>query len=150
MNYVTEHSLRASKGRMCYAKYGEMKEFAEKMMKMDVYIPTDPLETSFLNIDSVAKAELLKVRSCKSLKLHLMKMKNSVLERIVESWKYFPKEMMSLLQHCILKSLVLASTFHCILANAHIVFGVYMLQPSCSPIFPICCIIILQIFSWSR
>ena len=69
---------------MCYSKYGEMKEFAEKMMKMDVYIPTDPLETSFLNLDSVAKAELLKVRSCKSLKSNLMKMQKILfLQRIV-------------------------------------------------------------------
>ena len=70
MDYVKEQSLRSSKGRMCFAKYGEMKEFAEKMMKMDVYIPTNPLETSFLNIDSVAKAELLKVRGIKFSKFH--------------------------------------------------------------------------------
>ena len=47
---------------MCDTKYGEMKDFAEKMMKMDVYIPTDPLKTTFHNISSVATAELLKVR----------------------------------------------------------------------------------------
>ena len=51
---------------MCYTQYGELEEFAEKMMKLDVYIPTDPLETSFLDIDSVARAELLKVRLLKA------------------------------------------------------------------------------------
>ena len=53
---------------MCFTSYKKLKEFAENIMKIDVYIPIDPLKTSFLKIDPVAKAELLKVRGVNCLK----------------------------------------------------------------------------------
>ena len=61
MDYVTKHSLRGSKGRMCYDKYGDMVNFANEMMKFRKFAPKDPLNTDFSQLDSTAKAELLKV-----------------------------------------------------------------------------------------
>ena len=62
MDYVTQQGLRGSTpDRQCFSNYESMKEFAEKMMEFEVYVPEDPKNTDFTDLDSVARAELLKV-----------------------------------------------------------------------------------------
>lgn len=62
MDYVKLHFLRGSKGRLCYTRYGKLFDFAIMMMNFHRFVPKDPMKIDFMDLDSLAKLEFLKVR----------------------------------------------------------------------------------------
>eukprot|EP00112_Aurelia_sp_Birch-Aquarium-sp1_P004163 Seg1472.13 transcript_id=Seg1472.13/GoldUCD/mRNA.D3Y31 product="hypothetical protein" protein_id=Seg1472.13/GoldUCD/D3Y31 len=63
MEYGRTLKLRNTKGRNCKKNYNDMEAFAKKMMKLQLIAPSkDTSRVSLERLDTVAKAELLKVR----------------------------------------------------------------------------------------